>query len=93
MLNENKTSDEFLSANFWRNADNEHSSFLTVALMGLPLKAPSHDYKSKGRGIDITAASSLLIFKKEVRETELEIKNDIMATHRYVLTNRSGGDL
>lgn len=26
----------------------------------------------------------MILFKKEVRETEIDLKNDIMVTHRYL---------
>jgi hypothetical protein len=43
-----------------------------------------HKYKSdKKRGIYINAACNAVIFKKEIKEGECQLKNDIMITHRY----------
>ena len=58
---------------------------MALAVLDLPLESIQHDFKSKGRGIDITPSQSFIVFKKEVKETELELKNEIMATHRYVM--------
>ena len=56
--------------------------------MHLPANASQHGFTSKGRGIDINPSSSLLMFKKEVRETELNESKDVLVTHRYVLVER-----
>jgi len=43
-----------------------------------------HKYRSDGRrGINITAGSHGVLFKKEIKEGECQIKNDMMITHRY----------
>ena len=59
-----------------------------IAIIDLPLTSANsrqqHKFKSdKKRGIVITAGSNLVIFKKEIKEGEQKLKNDIMVTHRY----------
>lgn len=39
---------------------------------------------SKGRDVELTPSTDLLLFKKEVKEAKVEINNEIMVTHRYV---------
>lgn len=61
---------------------------LTFALLDLPFESLSHNYKNnEGRGLDITPASSLILFKKEVKETTVEINNDLIVSHRYIQLN------
>ncbi len=80
----------FLSANFIRNAENTVSALLTFAFLDLPFEAVTHDYKTnEGRGVEITAKSSIILFKKEVREAKLELSSEILVTHRYVAANDS----
>ena len=47
--------------------------------------AEAHDFKpDDGRGIKITAASNLLMFKKEIKSCDMDLsKNDVMVIHRY----------
>lgn len=55
------------------------------ALLDLPFQDPKHHkYKSDGkRGIKITAGSNMILFKKEIKEGKVELKNDLIITHRY----------
>ena len=78
----------FLSANFIRNAENTVAALLTFAFLDLPFEPVNHSYKTnEGRGVEISATSSIILFKKEVREAKLELSSDILVTHRYVSTN------
>lgn len=73
---------QFISSNF---ITSEKSAFAVLALIDLPLKATSHEFKTdEGRGVTIVASGNFILFKKEVKEASLEIKNDIMVTHRYI---------
>jgi hypothetical protein len=86
---------DFLSSNFTRNAENPTSAILTFALLDLPIdEAGSHGYKPSevGRGMELTAAGNVILFKKEVREAPLEITNDILVTHRYVPVQGRAGE-
>jgi len=58
---------------------------MTFALLDLPFESVTHNYKTnEGRGVDISANSPIIMFKKEVKEAKLELSNDILVTHRYV---------
>lgn len=47
-------------------------------------KLQSHKFKSDGkRGIFISLNSNAIIFKKEIKEGECQLKNDLMVIHRY----------
>jgi hypothetical protein len=57
---------------------------MVLAIFDLPHEATSHNYKSNDvRGVEITASGNVILFKKEVKDARLEIKNDIMIIHRY----------
>jgi len=61
------------------------SAILTLAILDLPFTAETHNFKTnEGRGVEIKASNNLILFKKEVREALVDIKNDIMVTHRYI---------
>ena len=66
---------------------------MTFALLDLQMESKkSHQYKpNNSRGVEIVASSNIIIFKKEVKEAPLELKNDIMVTHRYVPVNNNSG--
>jgi hypothetical protein len=34
-------------------------------------------------GVDVCAGSNTILFKKEIKEVEISLKNDFMVTHRY----------
>jgi hypothetical protein len=80
----------FLSANFTRNADNQISAFLTLALLDLPFsEAKPHQFtagsgEDGGRSMEIKTSGNVIMFKKVVQEAPLEINNDILVTHRYI---------
>lgn len=57
---------------------------IAIALLDLPKEPVSHDFKSNGRGVELTPHSSLILCIKEVKEAPLDLKNEIMTTHRYV---------
>ena len=56
-------------------------------------KKLSHKFTSDSkRGITITAGSNAILFKKEIKEGECQIKNDLMVTHRYTSLKDSNKD-
>ena len=58
---------------------------MALILMDLPIKASEHQTKStEGRSLEIKVSGNAIVYKKEVREAPLEVKNDILVTHRYV---------
>jgi hypothetical protein len=43
-----------------------------------------HQIKSvTANGVDVCAGSNTILFKKEIKEVEISLKNDFMVTHRY----------
>ena len=80
--NQRKT---FLSANFVQNIFNPVSALMTIAILDLPFTKVTHTYQTNdARGLEITAESPIILFKKEVKEAPLDLSNDILVTHRYV---------
>ena len=80
----------FLTSNFIKCISDARSALLSFAVLGLQFENVSHNYKTnEGRGLEITANSHIILFKKEVREAPLELSNDILVTHRYFLSSDS----
>lgn len=76
----------FLSPNFTDCVHSAHESFFALCVIDLPVTAEkAHDFRpNEGRGVDIQAASNLLMFKKEIRACALNLgRKDIMIIHRY----------
>jgi hypothetical protein len=76
----------FLSSNF--TTLKPESLPFAFGLLNLPMSSANsksqHKFKSdKKRGIFITAGSNVILFKKEIKEGECNIKKDIIITHRY----------
>jgi hypothetical protein len=52
-----------------------------------------HKIRSDGkRGIIITTGSNVVIFKKEIKEGQCQLKNDVMVVHRYENMLKSSED-
>lgn len=65
---------------------------LVFALMDIPISSLQsklqHKFKSDGkRGINITVGSNTVIFKREIKDGQCKLENDIMVTHRYQKPN------
>lgn len=85
----------FLTASF-TNVSMKFLPFV-LAFMDLPLESKAskqlHKFKSdKKRGINITAGSNIVIFKKEIKQGKCAIKNDMMVSHRYQSMNNRSDD-
>jgi len=75
----------FLSANFTSAVDSYSSAFFAMAVLDLPFECEVHGYKTnESRGVEIKAVHNLILFKKEVREAPLDVKTDVIVTHRYI---------
>lgn len=75
----------FISSNFTQ-CTSLIEQFLCQVVLDLPdiTDASIHQYKAdKSRGVNIIAGSSAIIFKKEIKEVEVDIKQDFIVTHRY----------
>ena len=61
-----------------------------LSFLDLPEKASSHGLRpNQSRGLEINAANNLLVFLKEVRETETKDENQIIVVQRYFEGNDS----
>ena len=83
----------FLTSNF-TNLEIDALPF-AFGMIDLPLKSSglNHKFKSDNkRGIEITAASNIVVFKKEIKSSECKLRNDIMVTHRYHSLLNPGSD-
>lgn len=81
----NNTTASFISHNF-TDCCTDIEKFFVKVLMDLPQVTNAAVHKSQAdssRGLTITAGSNLIIYKKEIKEVEVEIKQDFMVTHRY----------
>lgn len=55
-----------------------------LALMGVPFETPNHVYVPyQGKGVQIEAAESALLFTKEIKEGKAELKVDILVAQRF----------
>lgn len=60
---------------------------LVLAIIDLPFTSNPHKFESDGqRGINITSNSPLVLFRKEIKEKECNIKNDILLNQFYMDT-------
>jgi len=39
--------------------------------------------QASNNSVDVVVSSNSILFKKEIKEVEIAIKNDFMVTHRY----------
>lgn len=77
--------ESFLTKSF-TDVKDDREAFFVLCVMDMPMDATeAHDFQpDSGRGVKITAASNLLLFKKEIKTCEVDLgKNDIMVIHRY----------
>ncbi len=55
-----------------------------LAMMDIPERAGSHGLRGDGgRGLEISAASNLVLLVREVRETQLREESSMMVVQRY----------
>ena len=64
--------------------ENMNEAALAIALTDLPFKEDSHGFRAnEGRGVEIKAASNMILFLKEIQETNTQINKDILVVQRY----------
>lgn len=83
---EEKQNNKFLSQNFLQCYESETQRFLCQVVLGMPweTKASVHQTTAdESRGCHIKAGSPCIIFKKEIKEVDIDLKQDFMVTHRY----------
>lgn len=74
----------FLSANFIYSCRNHTEMIGVLSFMALPNENPSHKYTPvEGKGVEIEAAGNLVVFMKEVREGNSDLKVDILVAQRF----------
>lgn len=82
----NEKDKKFVSQNFTDCYSDFSQRFLCMVVLDLPqsTQASLHQYQSdESRGVTIKSGSELVLFKKEIKEVEVELKQDFMVTHRY----------
>ena len=91
LVDESKT--QFVTENFTTMTSQAIQAFLALCIIDLPFQAASqiHNYQSdESTGQTITAGSNAILFKKEIKEVEVDLKPNFIVTHRYKKAN--GGD-
>jgi hypothetical protein len=83
----------FLTQSFINELTTERYVFLVSCFLDLDYSQEhEHDYQTNdSRGVTVSADSNLLLYKKEIVETEVDIKNDLMVIHRYTQPFVTGG--
>ena len=74
----------FLSSNFIYATEHITEVIAMMSILDLPFEEESHTVTPFGdKGVRIKAASNLMVFKKEIKETEAELGTDLMSIHRF----------
>ena len=70
-------------------AVNSTTEFIAaLALIDLPFESPNHKYEAHGgRGVQITASSNLVLFKKEIKEAQADLDTNLLVIHRFFELN------
>ncbi len=73
-----------LTSSFTLALSNINEAALAFAFIDLPFKEESHGFRSgEGRGVEIKAASNMVIFLKEIQEAQTDINKNLLLVHRY----------
>jgi hypothetical protein len=74
----------FLSHNFIYCIHSITEVLAALSLLDLSFSSVEHGFKSsEGRSAEIKAASNLILFRKEIKESKAEIQNDILVAIKY----------
>jgi hypothetical protein len=76
----------FITKNFIECYQNFNQKFLCEVILDMPQETQASVHQTKAdesRGIIIKAGCPCIVFKKEIKEVEVELKQDFMVTHRY----------
>ena len=81
---DNGLSKSFLTHNFI-TAHSSHSEMIAVlSFISLPFTAGEHKYTPRdSRGLEIEAASDLILLTKTIEEAESDLKNDVIVIQRF----------
>ena len=73
-----------LTSNFTLALNSLNEAALAFSFLDLPVKEESHGFRSgEGRGVEIKAASNMIIFLKEIQEAQTDINKNLLLVHRY----------
>ena len=73
-----------LTSNFTLALNSLNEAALAFSFLDLPFKDESHGFRSgEGRGVEIKAASNMIIFLKEIQEAQTDINKNLLLVHRY----------
>lgn len=79
------TGKPFLTRHFTSNYSKLTDVVGALALLDLPYRADEHGYRTiEGRNLELKAANNLVIFQKEIKESEGDIRNSILVAQQYV---------
>ena len=80
-----KTHKNFLSKNILYNKDIRINEILYIlSIIDLPINSPKHDYKKNknSRMTLINPANNIILFNKEISESELDLNNKLLISQR-----------
>ena len=82
----NKKSENFLSKYVLYNKIDFNEFLMILSIIGLPISSTKHKYQSvaNSRIIEITPSSNLILFTKELKETETDINNKILISQNVI---------
>jgi len=85
LLNRQSENEPFLSAKF-TECSSPIQSFFAFCVLGMDFETANsaHSFVAdESRGVHITAGSNLILYKKEIKEVQVHLRNDFMVCHRY----------
>jgi len=82
----NKNSDNFLSKYVLYNDIEFNEYLLILSIIGIPIESEKHEYKRVpgSRLISITPGSNLILFTKELTETQLVLNNKLLISQNVI---------
>lgn len=76
--------EDFLTHKFIFCNQNHTQMIAVLALIGLPNEAPVQEYKQlDGKGVEIVVKRSAILFTKEIKEGQAQLRNDILVAQRF----------
>ena len=88
------TYEDFMSSNFILATNGHTQTIGVLSVISLPYTSPRQNIKSHGgKGIDIVSAvDNLILFKKEIKEAEAELDNNLLVIHRFFDPNNRNSE-
>ncbi|CAI2378280.1 unnamed protein product [Moneuplotes crassus] len=87
--------ENFLSSNFILAVGNNTENIAALSVLALPFQSPADGTKEHGgKGVEINAVENLILLKKEIKEAETDLSNDLLVIHRFFdPNNRNSGKI